>query len=143
MSSYGMICSPQRLLPAVQRRKNPTQQAAYQHDNSICTTNQMATHRTRLPKLHNLKVLPTTDHVQLKAWSNWHPPKPDYIYIAISCYCSLCTQTAACMAALLSVPVPATSNLSASACNFKPLHYANGIPAFTKDSRPAMPMLLA
>ena len=25
----------------------------------------------------------------------WHTPMPDCIYIAISCYCSLCTQTAA------------------------------------------------
>ena len=39
----------------VQRRTNPSQQAAYQHDSSICTTNQTAIWG-RLPKLHSLLV---------------------------------------------------------------------------------------
>ena len=64
----------------IQQGTNPTQQAAYQHDSSICATNQTVTRvkygeRDCQSSVHGLSCLPLhiTDHVQLKPWPNLVP----------------------------------------------------------------------
>ena len=80
--SYGMICSPRHLLPAIQspaRNKSPTTGclSTWQvnlHNKSGGDLSEIK--KTRPPKLHSLschQAQHTTDHMQLKAWPNLAP----------------------------------------------------------------------
>ena len=84
LSSYGMICLSWQQLPAIQRT-NFQQLAAYQHDSSICTTNQNAIGvKSRERDCQSKFCLLSTDHVQqLKAWPNLAPTPADYIVLLL------------------------------------------------------------
>ena len=105
LSSYGVICSPWQLLPAVQspaKNKSFTTGCLSTWQFNLYNKSygdQSEIQRTRLPKLHSLSCLPQhiTDHVQLKAWPNFGT-HPCYLVLwlqNIFWCCSLCTQTAA------------------------------------------------
>ena len=111
---YGMIYSPQRLLPAIQsseRNKSLTAGCLSTGQFNLYNKsdgNPSEIWRTRLPKLHTALPQHRTDHVQLKARPNFAPTPADYIaYLLL--FCKLCVHKQLPGCTMLNLP--ATSNL--------------------------------